>query len=232
MIVDLFAGPGGWDEGLAMLGRRDVVGVEWDESACLTAGAVPSPHPDEMTRPKERTMSDQIQPVRRTIRRYAHELYPHGNEGETRDLAVEVPYLYARAIGLDVWGTSWNDRGIERAHARTQELIAARHIAFLADALLQGLAGQEAWEWADQRAWDETGEWAYDRASHYGVPVAQIKPYACGPEPDHHDHMASTGDVTGYGRVARVDCPESECPTCTEESWPSVALIERPKAGA
>ena len=39
MILDLFAGPGGWDEGLAMLGRRDVVGVEWDEAACLTAEA-------------------------------------------------------------------------------------------------------------------------------------------------------------------------------------------------
>ena len=39
MIVDLFAGPGGWDTGLAMIGRRDVVGVEWDESACLTAEA-------------------------------------------------------------------------------------------------------------------------------------------------------------------------------------------------
>ena len=165
-------------------------------------------------------MSDQIQPVRRTIRRYAHELFPHGNEGETRDLAVEVPYLYARAVGLDGRGTSWNDRsdvGIERYLARTRELIAACREAFLADALLQGLAGQEAWEWADRRAWDETGEWAYDRASHYGVPVAQIKPYPCGPEPDHHDHMASTGDVTGYGRVTRVDCPESECPTCTEE---------------
>ncbi len=39
LIVDLFAGPGGWDEGLAALGRRDVVGVEWDEAACLTAEA-------------------------------------------------------------------------------------------------------------------------------------------------------------------------------------------------
>lgn len=39
MIVDLFAGPGGWDEGLAWLGRRDVVGVEWDASACATAEA-------------------------------------------------------------------------------------------------------------------------------------------------------------------------------------------------
>lgn len=39
MIIDLFAGPGGWDQGLAMLGRRDVLGIEWDESACLTAEA-------------------------------------------------------------------------------------------------------------------------------------------------------------------------------------------------
>lgn len=39
VIVDLFAGPGGWDEGLRMIGRTDVVGVEWDESACRTAEA-------------------------------------------------------------------------------------------------------------------------------------------------------------------------------------------------
>lgn len=38
-IIDLFAGPGGWDEGLRMIGRADVLGVEWDESACLTAEA-------------------------------------------------------------------------------------------------------------------------------------------------------------------------------------------------
>ena len=87
-------------------------------------------------------MSDQIQPVRRTIRRYAHEIYPHGSEGETRDLAVEVPYLYAQAIGLDVWGTSWNERsamGIERYLARTRELIAARREA-LVDLIERGAA--------------------------------------------------------------------------------------------
>lgn len=38
-IVDLFAGPGGWDEGLSQLGEHDVVGIEWDESACRTAVA-------------------------------------------------------------------------------------------------------------------------------------------------------------------------------------------------
>lgn len=39
MILDLFAGPGGWDEGLRMIGRRDVLGIEWDEDACATAEA-------------------------------------------------------------------------------------------------------------------------------------------------------------------------------------------------
>ncbi|MFJ4808537.1 DNA cytosine methyltransferase [Streptomyces longwoodensis] len=35
MIVDLFAGPGGWSEGLKMLGLADI-GLEWDEAACAT----------------------------------------------------------------------------------------------------------------------------------------------------------------------------------------------------
>ena len=39
MILDLFAGPGGWDQGLRMLGRTDVVGIEWEKSACVTARA-------------------------------------------------------------------------------------------------------------------------------------------------------------------------------------------------
>lgn len=39
MIVDLYAGPGGWDEGLRLLGVTDVVGIEWDTAACNTANA-------------------------------------------------------------------------------------------------------------------------------------------------------------------------------------------------
>lgn len=38
MIVDLFAGPGGWSEGLRLLGHGEV-GIEWDEAACATARA-------------------------------------------------------------------------------------------------------------------------------------------------------------------------------------------------
>lgn len=37
-IVDLFAGPGGWSEGLRALGLSEL-GIEWDETACLTARA-------------------------------------------------------------------------------------------------------------------------------------------------------------------------------------------------
>lgn len=39
MILDDFAGPGGWDEGLRMVGRTDTIGIEWDEKACETAMA-------------------------------------------------------------------------------------------------------------------------------------------------------------------------------------------------
>jgi len=42
MIVDLFAGPGGWSEGLRMLSpelHATEIGLEWDEFACATRAA-------------------------------------------------------------------------------------------------------------------------------------------------------------------------------------------------
>ncbi len=40
LVEDTFAGPGGWDEGLRMLGvTSHVVGYEWDRAACQTATA-------------------------------------------------------------------------------------------------------------------------------------------------------------------------------------------------
>lgn len=152
---------------------------------------------------------------RRTIRRFAHELYPHPDEWEVQPLAEAVPYLYARAIGLSVHGTDWFGAEFRLAVARAMEMIAARSAALHADALLQGLAGTEAWEWAESRAADESGEWVHDRAVHYGVPVDQIKPYPVIDEPDHHDHYDEP-DARGWRTVNRVDGKESECPDCTE----------------
>lgn len=39
MILSLFGGPGGWDEALRLIGRTDVVGIEWDGAACDTRRA-------------------------------------------------------------------------------------------------------------------------------------------------------------------------------------------------
>lgn len=38
-VIDLFAGAGGWDEGLRQLGITDVLGIDNDEQACLAAEA-------------------------------------------------------------------------------------------------------------------------------------------------------------------------------------------------
>lgn len=44
MIVDLFAGPGGWEVGLAYLGHDErKVGIEWDGAACETRAAAGLP---------------------------------------------------------------------------------------------------------------------------------------------------------------------------------------------
>ncbi len=106
---------------------------------------------------------------------YAHDLYPHAEEGETRPLSVEVPYLYARAIGVDV-----NDLGGDWTPARINLLIYARRTALLADALHQGMTGDDAWAWADERCWDYTGSVVWERAVHYGVPVDRIRSYRVG----------------------------------------------------
>lgn len=159
-------------------------------------------------------------PKRETKRRRAHELYPHPGEWEVQPLAEAVPYLYARAVGLDVWGTGWFDNRDENGAVtresfdRTNLLIAARSAALHADALLQGLSGEEAWKWGEEHAADESGGCTYERAFEHGIPTMWIKPYDCGPEPDHHDHYGPSSS-NGSRRVFRIEGMESECEDCT-----------------
>jgi len=167
-------------------------------------------------------------PTRVTKRKFAHELYPHADEAEVRELAIEVPYLYAQALAFDVWGTGWFDAfpgghekgtpehttAAQMTTSRTLLLIEHRRTALLADALLQGLSGQEAWSWAESRM-DETGEWVYERAVHYGIDPYAIKPYPCGPVPDHHDHL-DPPDTHGGRIVHRIPGAEADCVDCTE----------------
>jgi len=158
---------------------------------------------------------------RRTIRRYAHELYPHADEWDVRPLEVEVPYLYARMVGLEIFNSDWadlhgsSDKSLIRLSVdRTMKFIAAKEKALLADAIYQGMTSGQAWEWAMSRAADEASEIAYERAVHYDVPIRQIKPYPILGERGHHYH---DGERVGTGVVQiLIESKESECPDCTE----------------
>ena len=162
-------------------------------------------------------MNDEDPKARRTKRRYAHELFPEGEMDEVRAVGVEAVYHYARAIGFDTQGTGWFDAGPGKHAERVQQLVTERQVALLVDAIAQGFTGQEAWEWAFWRAQDEAGEFIYERAVHYGIDPAKIKPYPCGDEPDYHDHRGPE-TITGWPILTRIEGKESECPECTEVS--------------
>ncbi|WP_427017843.1 hypothetical protein ACQCSX_04310 [Pseudarthrobacter sp. P1] len=151
---------------------------------------------------------------RRTKRRYAHELYPHPDEWEVRNIGVEVPYLYARAIGMDVRGTGWFNAEPKESVTRTNHMLDAQQIALMADAMFQGLTGQEAWAWTSEHMSDD-GELVYERTVHYGVNPDLIKPYPCGPTPDHHDHHEPIEGST-WLTVTRAPGAEDDCTECTE----------------
>ena len=112
-------------------------------------------------------------------------------------------------------GTGRFDQPNPEAGARTLAFIDSARIALLADALAQGMTGDEAWAWADQRVTDDM-EAAWDRAIRHGVPVEQIKPYPCGPEPEQHNHEGQVIEALGWRESARVAGRESDCAECTE----------------
>lgn len=113
--------------------------------------------------------------------KYAHELYP---EPDGHDLATDVPYLFARALGFRAGTDQWHeylssgDEAKQRmAWERTVLQCELRGTALVADALAQGMSGQEAWTWSQERADEESGEWIWERATAYGVDPEAIKPY-------------------------------------------------------
>jgi hypothetical protein len=104
--------------------------------------------------------------------KYAHEVIPHPEEGETAPLETLVRYHYAQAEGWikafsDAIGAS--DYGPAGADFTLASFMGHMHRALLFDALAQGLTGQAAADWANTRNHSESAEWIWERAAAYGL---------------------------------------------------------------
>lgn len=110
-----------------------------------------------------------------TNSKYAHEIVPHPEEGETTPLETLVRYHYAQA---QAWHLSFAEaiNGNDFDFPLSQYL-GHSHLAFLYDALIQGLIGQEAADWASVRHHSESAELVWERGDHYGINPDEIRPY-------------------------------------------------------
>ncbi|AIY17762.1 hypothetical protein GUY44_07040 [Pimelobacter simplex] len=111
--------------------------------------------------------------------RYAHEIEPHPGEGETVPLDRLVRYHYAQA---QAWHLAFAEVvGDQEVGARLDfalgQFLGHARSAFLLDALAQGLAGQEAADWASVRNHSESAEIVWERAVHYGLNPDEIRSY-------------------------------------------------------
>lgn len=111
--------------------------------------------------------------------KYAHEIVPHPDEGESRPLGTVVRYHYAQALA---WHLAFaevirvGELGPRLDFALSQYL-SHTHLAFLHDALAQGLADQGAADWAAVRIHPESPELVWERAVHYGLDPDEIRAY-------------------------------------------------------
>lgn len=107
--------------------------------------------------------------------KYAHEIVPHPEEGEVVDLPILVRYHYTQA---QAWHLSFAESINGDFDFPLSQYLGHAHLAFLHDALLQGLSGQEAADWASVRHHSESAELVWERADHYGINPDQIRPYS------------------------------------------------------
>jgi len=148
VILDLFAGPGGWSEGLRLLGLDDV-GIEWDGPACATRSAADHrtiradvsqyptepfvgkvegliaspPCPDWSSAGKRAGMSGRSGYLVREVPRWVEALLPRWVACEQVPLALPVWREYAarfHALGYSVWTGLLNavDYGVPQTRKR------------------------------------------------------------------------------------------------------------------
>ena len=114
--------------------------------------------------------------MEKTTKKYAHEIVPHLDEGETKPLDYLVRYHYAQA---QAWHLSFAEAiNSGDFDFPLSQYLGHAHLAFLHDSLAQGMSGQEAADWASERTHSESCELVWERANACGLPVDEIGAYA------------------------------------------------------
>lgn len=110
------------------------------------------------------------------MKKYAHQIVRHPEEGEALPLNHLVRYHYAQA---QAWHLSFVD-ALDSMNFDwpLSQYLGHSHLAFLHDALAQGLNGQEAADWASRRCHSESAELVWERAAAYGLDPDAIRAYA------------------------------------------------------
>jgi GNAT superfamily N-acetyltransferase len=106
--------------------------------------------------------------------KYAHELYPHTEEGAHAPLDYLTRYHLTRALGMQA--TDVNADDFAQSVAR---FLPEAQVALLYVALNRGLSGQDAADFVSERyVGDGIGEWLWQYAVEMGIDPERIKPYA------------------------------------------------------
>lgn len=253
-IIDLFAGPGGWDEGLRMIGRTDVLGIEWDESACLTAEAaghkrlradVAALNPRDYIGAEGLIASPPCQ---------AWSLA--GKRGGEEDRAACHELADRMAAGDD--STDWRDWTDDRSPLVCQPVRWARELRPEWIALEEVPAVLGLWEHMARifRGWGYSVWTGHLLAADYGVPQTRTRAILMAsrvrtvtpPEPTHAEHpegddllgggnlekWVSMAEALGWGSDTEPSCTVSSGGTATggaEPPAPTVVTTRRSKDG-
>ncbi len=234
--LDLFAGPGGWDEGARHLGIQPF-GIEWDEAACLTREA--AGHPTLQADVAELAPAD-FAPIFGLIASPPCQAWSMaGRRAGERD--KQLVYLAARdmADGRDTRA----ELGAECEDARSMLVVEPlRWILELRPRLIaceQVPPVLEFWRWMEQplRALGYSTWSGVLEAERYGVPqtrerailLASLDGQAAPPPPTHHRYVPNeprpeeSMDLFGDGLLPWVSMAEALGWGMTARPYPVIA---------
>ncbi len=191
-VLDLYAGAGGWDEGMSRIGIHDVLGIEIEPNACATAEAAGH----------KRLMADvtalapgEFGPVEGLVASPPCQAFSAAGKGAGRtELARIHALIKAYAAGSDDPGTDWAD---ERSHHVAQPVRWIRDLRPDWIALEQVPPVLPVWKWIAHvlRSWGYSVWTGTLNAADYGVPQTRRRAFllasrtwtAAPPEPTHAD---------------------------------------------